>query len=114
MAPYAAMIEAECISHPAEVDDYDTSSLIAIGGELVKVKQHKQRNGKDMAFLGIRWNEEDFDVVAFADSWEANRAMLQETGVPVVCEAIKLPGKGCLLSQVIRLDWMCEESKTGE
>lgn len=114
MAPYAAMIEAECISHPAEVDDYDTSSLITIGGELVKVRPHRQRNGKEMAFLGIRWNEEDFDVVAFADSWEANRAMLQETGVPVVCEAIKLPGKGCLLSQVIRLDWMCEESKTGE
>jgi DNA polymerase-3 subunit alpha len=106
MARYAPMIENECVRHPLDVDDYDTGDRFTIGGELVKVKVHKQRNGKEMAFLGIRWAEEDFDVVAFADAWESNKRMLTEVNVPVACDVIKLSGKGCQLSVVVRLDWM--------
>ena len=106
MARYAPMIEGVCINHPTDIDDQETGSRFVIGGDLVKIKTHRQGNGKEMAFLGVRWAEEDFDVVAFADSWEANKRMLQSTGVPVACEVIKLPGKGCQLSVVERLDWL--------
>lgn len=104
MARYAAMIEGECVNHPTDIDDYETGARFTIGGELTKVKRHKQRNGKEMAFLSVRWAEEDFEIVAFADAWEANQRMLQATGVPVACEVIKL-SKGCQLSVVERLDW---------
>lgn len=106
MARWAPMIEGECVSHPSDVDDHDTGSRFTVGGELTKVKVHKQKNGKEMAFLGVRWNEEDFEVVCFADAWESNKRMLQETGVPVACDVIKLSGKGCQLSVAVRLDWM--------
>lgn len=105
MARYAPMIEGECINHPTDVDDQETGARFTIGGELTKVKRHKQRNGKEMAFLSVRWAEEDFEIVAFADAWEANQRMLQATGVPVACEVIRLNGRGCQLSVVERLDW---------
>ena len=106
MARYIPMIEGVCITHPSDNDDQETGARFVIGGQLTKVKTHKQRNGKDMAFLSVRWAEEDFDIVAFADGWEANQRMLQTTGVPVACEVIKLSGKGCQLSVVERLDWL--------
>jgi DNA polymerase-3 subunit alpha len=106
MARYLPMIEGVCINHPCDIDDHETGSRFVIGGELTKVKTHRQSNGKEMAFLGVRWAEEDFDIVAFADGWEANQRMLQTTGVPVACEVIKLSGKGCQLSVVERLDWL--------
>lgn len=108
MADYASMIEGVCISHPLDVADYETGHRFVIGGELTKIRLHRQKNGKEMAFLSVRWAEEDFDILAFADSWEANRRMLQSTGVPVACEVIKMSGSrgGCQLSVVERLDWI--------
>jgi DNA polymerase-3 subunit alpha len=106
MARYSPMIEGVCVAHPTDLDDQETGARFVIGGELTKVRKHQQRNGKEMAFLSVRWAEEDFDIVAFADGWEANQRMLQATGVPVACEVIKLSGKGCQLSVVERLDWL--------
>lgn len=109
MARYVPMIEGECINHPTDIEDYPTGSRFTIGGELTKVKKHRQKNGKEMAFLSVRWAEEDFEIVAFADAWEANKRMLQSERVPVACEVIRLSGKGCQLSTVERLDWMVNE-----
>jgi DNA polymerase-3 subunit alpha len=100
------MIEGECVSHPSDVDDHETGARFTVGGELTKVKIHRQRNGKEMAFLSIRWAEEEFEVVAFAEGWESNKRMLADTGVPVACDVVKLSGKGCQLSVAVRLDWM--------
>lgn len=106
MARFVPMIEGECVSHPSDIDDYETGARFVIGGELIKVRLHTQKNGKEMAFLAIRWAEEDFEVIAFADAWEANKRMLQSDRVPVACEVIKLSGRGCQLSMVERLDWL--------
>lgn len=106
MARYAPMIEGECVDHPSDIDDYETGARFVIGGELINVRLHTQKNGKEMAFLAIRWAEEDFEVVAFADAWAANKRMLQSDRVPVACEVIKLSGRGCQLSMVERLDWL--------
>lgn len=105
MSRYAAMINGECLSHPAEVDDRPTGDRFTIGGELTEVRTRRQKDGREMAFVSVRWAEEDFEVVAFADAWEANKRMLAQTGVPVACDVIKLRGKGCQLSVALRLDW---------
>ena len=105
MEHYADKIEKDCIRHPSEIDDKQTGANFFVGGQLVKIKHHTQKNDRKMAFLTIRWAEEDFEVTAFADAWEANRAMLQHTGIPVILGVIKLSGRGCQLSTVKRLDW---------
>lgn len=106
MARYAHMIEGVCIGHPSEVASYEPGARFVVGGQLVGVRHHLQRNGKPMAFLTVRWAEEDYEVVAFAREWEANKRMLSGVSAPVACEVVKLKGKGCQLSKVERLDWM--------
>ena len=104
MAKYASMIEGVCIRHPMDYDDYETNDRFIVGGELVKIKTHMQKNQRQMAFLTVQWAEEDFEVLAFADAWERCKTMLQKTGVPVAFEVIKLSGGGANLSTMERLD----------
>lgn len=103
MARYANMIEAVCIRHPMDYDDYETNARFVVGGELTKVKTHMQKNNKQMAFLTIRWAEENFDVLAFADAYARVKPMLR-LGSPVACEVLKLSGGGASLSTMERLD----------
>ncbi|QZE10507.1 DnaE-like DNA polymerase III alpha [Mycobacterium phage ScoobyDoobyDoo] len=105
MADYVAMIEGECIQHPMDMEDFRTGDRFVIGGTLTRIHEHLQRNGKKMAFLTVRWNEEDFEFLAFADSYAANKPMLS-VGAPVACEVMKLDGGGANLSTTVRMDWM--------
>ncbi|ACH62161.1 DNA polymerase III alpha subunit [Mycobacterium phage Myrna] len=104
MGPYVSMIEGECIQHPTDMEDFRTGQRFVIGGELMRIHKHQARNG-EMAFLTVRWNEEDFEFLAFNDSWKACKPMLS-VGAPVACEVIKLDGDSANLSTVVRLDWM--------
>ena len=112
MARYAAMIEGECIRHPLDIDDYQVGQRFVIGGQIVKVKPYDQRDGRQMAFLTVRWAEEDFDICVFADAWTACKQFLK-LDAPVACEVLKLAKKGsrsgCQLSHVERLDWVLED-----
>jgi DNA polymerase-3 subunit alpha len=103
MAPYLDAIEAECIQHPSEIDEQETGEKFIIGGELIRVSPHKQKNGKAMAFLTVQWAEEEFEIMAFADAWAAGKTLLK-VGEPVACEVVKLKGRGCHLAHVERLD----------
>lgn len=103
MEPYIEMIDAECIAHPSEFDDYDTGQRFVVGGQLTRVHEHMQRNNKKMAFITVRWNEEDFEFLAFADSYAPARPLLQ-IGAPVACEVQKLDGDSANLLSVCRLD----------
>ncbi|AGV99900.1 DnaE-like DNA polymerase III [Mycobacterium phage Shrimp] len=103
MAKYARMIDGECIRHPMDYDDFEPGDRFCVGGKLVKARTHRQKNGKQMAFLAVHWNEEDFEILAFADAWARCQPLLK-VGMPVVCEVIKLGGGGASLSTVERLD----------
>lgn len=103
MAPYITMIDAECIAHPSEFEDYEKGQRFVIGGQLTRVHEHMQKNGKKMAFLTVRWNEEDFEFLAFADSYAPARPLLQ-INAPVACEVQKLDGDSANLLSVLRLD----------
>ena len=103
MARYANMIENVCIRHPMDYDDYDTNARFVVGGELIKVKTHMQKNQKQMAFLSVKWAEEEFEVVAFAEAYARCKPLLR-VGAPVACEVIKTDRGGASLSTLERLD----------
>jgi DNA polymerase-3 subunit alpha len=103
MEAYVDAIEAECIQHPSDFDDYRAGERFVIGGQLTRVHEHMQRNNRKMAFVTVRWMEEDFEFLAFADSYAPNKPMLQ-IGSPVACEVQKLDGDSANLVSVVRLD----------
>jgi DNA polymerase-3 subunit alpha len=86
-----------------DYDDYDVSDSFIVGGQLTKVRTHMQKNNKQMAFLTVRWAEEDFEILAFADAFARCKPLLR-LGTPVACEVLKLKGGGASLSTVERLD----------
>lgn len=102
MAKYIKPLEAVCIQHPDDMKKFSINDLFHVGGMITKIKNHKTKGGKDMAFLGISWNEEEFDVVVFPDAWKSAKNLIK-VGVPVACQVIKLE-KGCCLNTLERLD----------
>lgn len=108
MGAYINMIENVCIQSPSEMEEFDTGERFVIGGIVTRLHTHMQKNQKQMCFITIQWAEQDFEFLAFADSWSANKPMMK-VGVPVACEVIKLNGGGANLSTVERLDWLTEE-----
>jgi DNA polymerase-3 subunit alpha len=102
MGKYLNAVEAICIQHPDEIKNYKLNDMFYVGGMVTRIKRHKTKRGKDMAFFATSWNEEEFDIVAFPDSWESVKNLLK-VGVPVACQVIKLE-KGCCLSTLERLD----------
>jgi DNA polymerase-3 subunit alpha len=105
MGEYVSMIEGECISHPMDMEDYRKGERFCVGGKVVRIHQHRQRNGKMMAFITVDWNGESFEFLSFADSWSKLGTMIK-VDAPVVCELQKLEGDGANLVDVARLDWL--------
>lgn len=103
MDKYANKINNVCIRHPMDYNDYEVGDSFTVGGQLIKINLHEQKDGKTMAFLTIRWNEEDFSICAFAKAWERVGGLFRE-GVAVACDVIKLQGGGASLSTVQRLE----------
>ena len=104
MAKYLKMIGSVCISHPDEIKSYKTNDIFRIGGMVTRIKHHKTKGGKPMAFFAVSWNEEEFDIVAFPESWASVKNILK-VEAPVACQVIKLE-KGCCLSSLERLDYL--------
>lgn len=102
MGKYLNAIEAVCIQHPDDMKNYKINDMFYVGGMVTRIKRHKTKGGKDMAFFAVSWNEEEYDVVAFPDAWESVKNLLK-VGAPVACQVIKLE-KGCCLSTLERLD----------
>ena len=102
MAKYIKPLEAVCIQHPDDMKKFGINDLFHVGGMVVRIKHHKTKGGKDMAFFVVSWNEEEFDVIAFPDSWKSAKNLIK-VGAPVACQVIKLE-KGCCLNTLERLD----------
>ena len=64
--------------------------------------------GRKMAFLSMSWNEEEFEVVAFPDTWDRVRALVVP-GSPVLCRA-KRTDRGATLEGIYRLDLLFDEA----
>lgn len=107
MEPYLGVISENCVADPADVDKFERKAEFAIGGQLTEVKQiviqkEGRNKGREMAFLTVQWNEQDFEVTVFPDTWTECRDLLA-TGVPVMLWVAR-DDRGCHLKALERLD----------
>lgn len=104
---YMDELQGRVIDEPTDLDKYKPKDKLFIGGMLEQVKpatvKKKGRyQGREMAFLLITWNELDFDVTVFPDTWDVNKNFLQ-AGFPVCC-TVERDNQSCHLVAVKRLD----------
>lgn len=112
MDRYIKALDAVAIRHPEEINNFTVGDLFTIGGQVAKIKEHTIAKGRfkgsTMAFLSIMWNEEEFEVVSFPESWRQVSALVTP-GVPVACRVIRTE-RGCSLSSVQRLDLLFDQA----
>lgn len=104
MDKYRKSIERVCASSPYEIDSLKVGRTGKIGGQITKVKEHTTKGGRKMAFIGITWDDEFFDVLVFPEAWD-NLKNFIELGAPVATIVMKLE-KGCHLVHLERLDYI--------
>lgn len=106
MGPYLSALDDVAIKDPAEVTAKGIGETFVIGGQITKVKKHTIAKGRyagqEMAFLNIEYNELDFDITVFSDTWNTTKNLLIE-GSPVACTVIR-DERGCHLVSMERLD----------
>ena len=106
MARYIKALDAVAIRHPEEMSNFGVGDVFVVGGQITKIKEHTIAKGRTkgsvMAFLEVTWNEEQFEVVAFPESWKQVTSLVKP-GSPVACRVIRTE-RGCTLSSVQRLD----------
>ncbi|QDH91794.1 DNA polymerase III alpha subunit [Mycobacterium phage Phrappuccino] len=112
MEPYLAALDAVAIKDPSELTERTVGDVFVIGGQVSKVKKHIVKNGRsagqEMAFIGVTFNETDFDITVFSETWREVKSIIKE-GVPVACQVIR-DNRGCHLSSVERLDLLWAEA----
>lgn len=112
MEPYLEALDAVAIKDPAEIDDRPVGDIFVIGGQISKIKRHTiargRFKGKEMAFLGVTYNDADFDITVFNETWNAVKVLIEE-GAPVACQVIR-DDRGCHLSSLERLDLLWKEA----
>lgn len=113
MGRFEEHIAALAIADPSQISGFESGEEFVIGGQLTSVKMTKikkagRNQGREMAFLGISWREQDFEVTVFCDAWEANKTLLLE-GAPVLCVVVR-DARGCNLKMLQRLDMLVAAS----
>lgn len=104
MEQYHSVISELCIGDPEEIANARKDEYLVIGGQISKLKLHTTKNKKDMAFISIDWNDQNFEVTVFPESYKRYRNMLAY-GAPVIIRAQKLD-QGCHMMELERLDWI--------
>ena len=109
MGYYEESIAEVSITDPAQIETFERGVDFYIGGQVTAVKTTKikkagRNQGRDMAFVNVSWQEQDFEITVFCDAWDANKTMLVE-GAPVVCQVTR-DNKGCNLKLLYRLDML--------
>ena len=112
MAPYLRALDEVAIRDPAEVQEHKVGDLFVIGGQVTKIKRHTIQRGRsagqEMAFVGVTYNEQDFDLTVFPETWASVRNLLV-VGAPVACQVIR-DNRNCHLVSVERLDLLWKEA----
>ena len=106
MGPYLEVIERESVRNPAAIRAYMPGQKLVVGGQLVKIHEHTIAKGRTagavMAFLGVDWQGDLFDVVAFPETYWKYKYLLK-IGAPMLlgCERTD---RGISLVELFRLD----------
>ena len=117
MMKYLGALEAvNALRSPLDIEDVEQGGEFTIGGQVSKLRVHTiqkagRYKGKTMAFITVNWNDEEFEVTAFPDTWASTKLILAE-GAPVACTAIR-DERGSRLKSVERLDLLWSELRSG-
>jgi len=114
MEPYLKIIDTEMtVRSPAMIRRYQPGQQLVIGGQIVKLNKHVVKSGftagQTMAFLGVQWQGDDYDITVFPKVFARYDLLLKE-GTPVLCGCERLaPRKdgqdgGVSLRELFRLD----------
>ena len=103
------------VRSPLDLEDIPQGGEFVIGGQVTKLRVHTiqkagRYKGKHMAFITVNWNDEEFEVTAFPDTWASTKLIITE-GAPVACAAIK-DERGSRLKSVERLDILFNELRS--
>jgi DNA polymerase III subunit alpha len=108
MERYVETLDRTAISDPYDVSRFARGDTFIIGGQLTAVRPTVTKKGKtpgaSMAHITVSWNEADFRIVCFPETWRSAKTLLQ-VGSPIACRVGKLDN-GCQLLSVERLDWL--------
>jgi len=111
MGRYVSDIDAETIRNPSQIRKYLPGQSLRIGGQIVKIRKTKTKKGRnpgsEMAFMGVEWQGNTYDIVVFPGPWERFKYSI-EMGAPVICECERLDNGVCL-TQMLRLDKIWDE-----
>jgi len=111
MGAYVRAIDAEAIRNPSQIRKYLPGQELVIGGQIVKIRKTKTKKGRnpgsEMAFIGVEWQGDTYDIVVFPGPWERYKYSI-EMGKPVICECERLDNGVCL-SNLYRLDKIWDE-----
>lgn len=98
------------ISDPLEILQKEKGEEFYIGGQVATVSPTVTKRGKNpgahMAHITVSWNDAEFRVVSFPDTWPGAKSLLR-VGAPVGLTVKKLDD-GCCLVSVERLDVLME------
>jgi DNA polymerase-3 subunit alpha len=86
----------------ADLLDKGLPGFYTIAGTVTRLRKHRDRTDRDMAFFGLATEVTDIDVVAFADAYTAYKHGLTVGGF-VLCE-LKRDHYGAQLKKLIVLD----------
>jgi DNA polymerase III subunit alpha len=102
MAPYLSALDELALRDPSQINDFTIGEVFVIGGQVSKIKQITTKRGKEMAFLTVDYNEAEFEITVFPESYAQLKLLLRE-GAPVACTVIR-DERGCHLASLERLD----------
>lgn len=99
----------------AEMEEVPPGENFIIGGQLSKIRVHTiqkpgRYRGRQMAFLSVMWNEDEFEMTAFPDVWASVKLIVSE-GSPVACHVVR-DERGANLKSLNRLDILWQEATT--
>ena len=117
MGRYLEAIDECCIRNAAALKRYEPGQKLAIGGQIVKVRENTikrgRQQGKKMCFLGVEWQGDIYDITIWPNVYDKCQHSLH-TGAPVICVVEKLPPRedrdgGVSLVKLHRLDRIWDE-----
>ena len=111
-----ALESVGALRSPLEIEDVEPGAEFTVGGQVTKLRVHTiqkagRYKGKTMAFITVNWNDEEFEVTAFPDTWASTKLLITE-GAPVACTAVR-DERGSRLKSVERLDILFNEVRSG-
>ena len=114
---YISALDGTAIRDPLDMLSIPYGDKFVVGGQLTAIRPTVTKKGRtpgaEMASISVMWNEAEFRVVCFPESWAACKAMLtidKVTGVgPPVALQVKKLDSGCCLEKMHRLDTLFDE-----